>query len=76
VIRLLELLDVNISLVESSIGRFERKARKSGIGRGRVEMEEYERSRRYREVNLPELTVVAGWVLVMKMMYGLDGVTR
>lgn len=36
----------------------------------------YRRTDRNRDVVMPELAVVAAWVVVMKMSYGLDGMDR
>ena len=37
---------------------------------------EYERTRWNQDVIMPELSVVAAWVVVMKLAYGLDGRDR
>ena len=37
---------------------------------------EYERTRRNQDVIMPELSVVAAWIVVMKLAYGLDGRNR
>ena len=39
-------------------------------------METYELPTRYDDVVLPELSVVAAWVVIMKLAYGLDGRER
>lgn len=38
--------------------------------------EVYRRTNRYQDIVMPELAVVAGWVIIMKMAYGLDGGIR
>lgn len=73
-------MDVNISLNESSINTYSRESRSrhwqlpasSWIGPASVGIEGYERTSKYQDVILPELSVVAAWVMVMKMAYGLD----
>jgi len=37
---------------------------------------EYERTRWNQDVIMPELSVVAAWIVVMKLAYGLDGRDR
>jgi len=37
---------------------------------------EYERTRWNQDVIMPELSVVAAWIVVMKLAYGLDGRNR
>lgn len=76
--RLLALIDVNLSLLDSDLATYARKAR-----RGRTASEalsivtsQYTRTRRNRDVVLPELSVVSAWVIVLKMAYGLDGRPR
>jgi len=36
----------------------------------------YERTTRYQDVILPEESMVAAWLMVMKMVHGLDGLAR
>lgn len=36
----------------------------------------YERTRRNQDVMMPELNVVAAWIVVVKLAYGLDGRDR
>ena len=85
VTRLLALLDTNTSLRDSIVGMHSRKA-KSGPGPryrdpathpvAESQTVDYERTSRYQDVLLPELSVAAAWVIVLKMAYGLDGRTR
>ena len=83
--RLLALLDVNLSLTDTSVELHTRKARTRGryhvngasfIRDETLAVIDYERTTRYQDVMLPELSVAAAWVMVMKMAYGLDGENR
>lgn len=79
--RLLALLDVNLTLVDSAVTTHSRKAR-----RGRQQSAndttsllqdiKYERTQRNQDTHLPEVSVAAGWVIVMKLAYGLDANKR
>lgn len=77
VMRLLALLDVNTSLYPPSYTQVTRS-------RGRLSLVEalnpktfqYQRASRYKDVVPPELSVAAGWAVVMQMTYGLDGEAR
>jgi hypothetical protein len=79
--RLLALLDANLTLVDSAVTTYSRKAR-----RGRqqsandttslLQEVKYERTQRNQDTHLPEVSVAAGWVIVMKLAYGLDATER
>jgi RNA polymerase I-specific transcription initiation factor RRN7 len=78
--RILRILNINLGLLDEVVVKHTRKARrpKSGLGAGEMEMGlvGYERTRRNQDVIMPELSVVAAWVVVMKLAYGLDGRER
>ena len=69
--RLMALLDINTALLHTDTISFSR--RRPGASEKKLLVE---RTRRYDDIILPELSVVCAWVIVMKMVYGLDGVTR
>jgi RNA polymerase I-specific transcription initiation factor RRN7 len=77
----LSILNVNLGLLDQVVVKHTRKARRPGTqstsdvstGIGEVE---YERTRRNQDVYMPELSVVAAWIVVMKLAYGLDGRDR
>ncbi|ORY24983.1 hypothetical protein BCR39DRAFT_545473 [Naematelia encephala] len=80
VMRLLDLLKTNISFNED-MDTFHRKPSSRRPSVPQIDnvpaieennLLEYERTRRYDDVILPELAVIAAWVVVMKMAYGLD----
>ena len=75
VTRLMALVDVNTFLCATDL------VKRTRIRRGRTmgteeKMETYELPTRYDDVVLPELSVVAAWVVIMKLAYGLDGQER
>lgn len=76
--RLLALLDVNLNLTETDFGTYTRKARRGRKGDDSSSAREIRltRTKRNNDVILPELSIVAAWVMVMKMAYGLDGRPR
>lgn len=82
VARLMALLDVNLSLQERAVEIRTRAPRaRAGRSRGSSPMGEderviYERTTKYMDTTLPELSVAAAWVILMKLAYGLDGETR
>ena len=85
VTRLLALLDTNTSLRDSNVKMHTRKAKSRGEPRSSypasnpvvdVETVDYERTTKYQDVLLPELSVAAAWVMVLKMAHGLDGRPR
>jgi len=73
--RILRILNVNLGLLDEVVVQHTRKPR-----RGRLptteheEMKEvtYERTKRNQDIIMPELSVAAAWVVVMKVAYGLD----
>lgn len=73
--RLLRILNANLGLLDDLLVRHSRKARGplDGVERGEVT---YERTRRNQDVLMPELNVVAAWIVVMKLAYGLNGRDR
>lgn len=76
VTRLMALIDVNLSLDNSEVVTRWRRRRKAVINDGGPEREMYDRTTRNEDVWMPELAVVAAWIIVMKMTYGLDGRPR
>ncbi|WWD01218.1 hypothetical protein V866_008159 [Kwoniella sp. B9012] len=88
VIRLLSILDINFSLIERQIKTYFRKTR----GRPRStyqstdasdeeepesdRKEIYERTLLYQDVIAPEIAIVSAWIVIMKIVYGLDGIPR
>ena len=88
VTRLLSLININTSLVNNEIQVLTRKPRRGCPPRRRSynldtdereerrQMIKYEKSLRYDDVWLPEVSIAAGWVMVMKMAYGLDADQR
>ena len=82
--RLLEVLDVNLTLTATHTQTISRKVsrRRSARSlsrppsRGPVEEKTIERTSRYEDVWLPEVSVAAALIMVMKMAYGLDGINR
>jgi len=75
VTRLMALVDVNTFLCATDV------VIRTRLRRGRTmetedKKETYERTTRYDDVWLPELSVAATFVVVMKMAYGLDGRER
>lgn len=72
VMRFLELIDANMSIIDTDIEPYQRKRRGSDNSKPiTVDM-----SRRHYDVVMPELSIAAAWVVVMKMAYGLDGKER
>lgn len=76
------MTNVNLGLLDDVIVKHTRKARRprdrSALDldtRGVGEVE-YERTRGNQDVIMPELSVVAAWIVVMKLAYGLDGRDR
>jgi hypothetical protein len=75
--RLLAIIDSNVTLIDSDIVTLTRKARR---GRQVTDHDDlasagevtYERTRRNQDVYLPEMSVAAACVIVMKLAYGLD----
>jgi RNA polymerase I-specific transcription initiation factor RRN7 len=77
-------LNVNLKLLDDEVAKHTRKARRGR--RSTVNSEDeaqgtekevtYERTRRNQDVILPEVSVAAAWVVVMKLAYGLDGEDR
>ncbi|WVF72046.1 hypothetical protein IAT40_006858 [Kwoniella sp. CBS 6097] len=91
VTRLMTILDVNLSLIEKEIGTISRRIRSrvkpdpdaSDVEEGDDKEERikettqlYDKALLYLDVVAPELAVLAIWLIVMKMVYGLDAVTR
>ncbi|WRT67298.1 uncharacterized protein IL334_004266 [Kwoniella shivajii] len=86
VARLLTMLDTNLSLTEREINTFWRKDRSkpklyqsdddSDDLHDKRKMEIYERTALYQDVLAPEVAVVSAWIMIMKMIYGLDGIPR
>lgn len=82
VTRLMALLDVNLSLQERAVEIRTRAPRaRAGRSRGSSPMGEderviYERTTKYMDTALPELSAAAAWAILMKLAYGLDGETR
>lgn len=77
-VRLLALIDVNMTLNDTQVNKWTRKRRgrpSSGISVD-GEFVDYDKTARYDDVWLPELAVAAAWVVVMKVAYGLDGSLR
>ncbi|KAK8869704.1 hypothetical protein IAR55_000272 [Kwoniella newhampshirensis] len=86
-LRLLALLDVNLSLLEREIATFSRRVRSKTTMNDqgsdsesdqplKERKETYERTRQYQDIPPPEVAVVTAWVIIMKMAYGLDGLSR
>ncbi|WVQ77975.1 hypothetical protein IAT38_000056 [Cryptococcus sp. DSM 104549] len=88
-LRLLSLLDINLTLVPRNITLLSRKSRSrlhldnAGSGseaddvqKDEQERETYERARTMYDALPPEVSIVAAWVVVMKLAYGLDGRPR
>ncbi|WWD16029.1 hypothetical protein CI109_100454 [Kwoniella shandongensis] len=86
-LRLLALLDINISLLERDIASFTRRIRSKTRLPGQdsdtdtdqaseEKRETYERTKYYLDIPAPEVSVAAAWMIIMKMAYGLDGMTR
>lgn len=67
----LELIDANMTLNDTESAPVVRKRRNSESATTTSE-----RTRRYLDVVMPELSFAAAWVVVMKMAYGLDGRER
>ncbi len=84
VTRLLALLDVNLSMADAHFETVKRRLKPGHDehGDGQTDREngmqsiEYRMTTKYQDVILPELSVAAAWVMVMKMLYGLDGEPR
>ncbi|WWC89856.1 uncharacterized protein L201_004784 [Kwoniella dendrophila CBS 6074] len=89
--RLLNVLDINLSLLEREINTFSRKIRSKSNTNLRDlsddddhfhnaiaqdSLEYYERTLLYQDVVAPELVIVSAWIIIMKIVYGLDGVPR
>lgn len=76
--RLLALLDVNLNLVDTDFGTYTRKARRGrqGDDGDSARVITLTRTKRNNDVILPELSIVAAWVTVLKMAHGLDGQRR
>lgn len=75
--RLLAIIDINLALIDSDVVTVTRKARRGRQGTdhddlGAAGEVTYERTRRNQDVYLPEMSVAAAWVIVMKLAYGLD----
>jgi RNA polymerase I-specific transcription initiation factor RRN7 len=71
VIQLMTLLDVNLRYhTDHTVLQTAKPFPTSSAGSSKLQM------LRLRDETLPELAVVAAWVIVMKMNYGLDGVNR
>lgn len=69
------LVDVNTFLCATDLVTRTRARRGRTMG-AEEKRETYERTTRYEDVWLPELSVAAAWVVIMKMAYGLDGRER
>lgn len=69
VIRFLELVDANMSITDT-VAPMLRKLPNS------EETITVMRATRNHDVHMPELSVAAAWVVVMKLAYGLDGLPR
>ncbi|OCF36467.1 hypothetical protein I316_01716 [Kwoniella heveanensis BCC8398] len=92
VTRLMAILDLNMSLLEREIGTISRRIRsRLNLDLDGSDAEErddpedrsedkkiqsYEKAVLYLDVVAPEVAVVVTWLIVMKMTYGLDGVSR
>lgn len=59
-----------MGIVHTSVGTYIRKRRNSDS------QQTVQQTKRYRDLEMPELSVAAAWVIVMKMSYGLDGRER
>ncbi|KAL1412621.1 hypothetical protein Q8F55_000368 [Vanrija albida] len=71
VVSFLELIDANMSLSPAAVNRILRKRRNSDPEPIEVDMPTHA-----HDVIMPELSVAAAWIIVMKMAYGLDGKER
>jgi hypothetical protein len=66
-VRLLQLVDANMSLTTAYVP----------IRTGRAGAKEFAmKPARMLDTYMPELSVAAAWVVVMKLAYGLDGTPR
>lgn len=66
---LLHLIDANMKIVASEYSTLTRQ-RRSSLN------VEFDRATRKYDVIMPELSIAAAWVIVMKLAYGLDGAER
>ncbi|WOO82107.1 uncharacterized protein LOC62_04G005609 [Vanrija pseudolonga] len=71
VVSFLELIDANMSLSPAAVTRTLRKRRNSDPDPIEVDMPAHA-----HDVIMPELSIAAAWVIVMKLAYGLDGKER
>lgn len=71
VVSFLELIDANMSLSPAAFTRTVRKRRNSDSDPIEVDIPS-----NAHDVIMPELSIAAAWVIVMKLAYGLDGKDR
>ena len=82
VCRLLALLDMNLGITSTGFVTYTRRKRgqRSDNGQSRPtsdrETTKIRSAARHYDVVMPELAIMAAWVMLMKMAYGLDGEER
>ena len=74
--RLLSIVDVNLTLRGSDLKLSERRLRADHTTGIDGLLVKYVSSTRYKDLWMPEMSVAAAWVIVMKLAYGLDNIER